>query len=117
MNKGNKAQYPKTSSFNEGMRIIIKNKLENKQNPIAGKDQRGKSLIHPMPSRINIESTEARSMKFSTNSGIPNPEFEIAQAIPANPKGTVAKSDMRDENDVSILISFNVNNSISFILL
>ena len=117
MNNGNNAQYPKISFFNEGMDIIIKNMLDNKQKPIAGKDQRGKLLTHPMPSIVNMARTDATNMKFSINDGIPNPEFEKAHAIPNIPKGMAAKNDVREENDVSILINFKVNNSISFILL
>ena len=37
---------------------MTKNILNNRQNPNAGNDQRGKFLLHPMPKRTNMARTD-----------------------------------------------------------
>ena len=82
---------------------------------MAGKDQRGKLFIHPIPKSANIEITDIKSKNNWVKGGTLNPELEIAHAIPNSPNGIVANKDVREENEVSIFNNFNVYVSIVFI--
>ena len=109
------AHNPRTPSEIPEIIIIIKNMLNNRQKPIAGKDQRGKFFIHPTPNSTNIEIIGAQNKNKLINLGALIPELENAHARPNSPKGIVASKDVREENEVSIFNIFNVYVSIIFI--
>ncbi len=110
------ARNPKSSFENPGIVTAMKNKLNSGQNPMAGKDQRGKFFIHPIQNNPNMPITEAINENHKIADGTSKPELKNIHVNPNNPKGMVAGKDMRDENAVSIFNNFKVCNSMDFIL-